>query len=215
MDSIYLGDKLGLPAGTLLQGNIVDLTADRKRTIRACFKGDFTPFQQSHVRFYSMTLPSGQTVPIETTQETGSVVVQLMSPQNSGKAGSYLRQAWRAAKDDAKRTAAIVTAPDKGERFQRFAYSQLPYHPEKLDKGVAYAFEFAKPVGFPVQPDLSVAPALPLKAGAQTNLRAYLKTPISSRETAFGTGDSASACQEQDRGGADKRKAMSSPSPHE
>jgi hypothetical protein len=56
----------------------------------------------------------------------GSVVVQLMSPQNSGKAGSYLRQAWRVAKDDAKRTAAIVTAPDKGERLQRFAYNQLP-----------------------------------------------------------------------------------------
>jgi hypothetical protein len=89
MDSIYLGDKLVLPAGTSLQGNIVDLTADTKRRIRARFNG-LHPFHQSNVRFYSMTLPSGQTVPIEATQEMGSVVVQLMSPQNSGKAGSYL-----------------------------------------------------------------------------------------------------------------------------
>jgi hypothetical protein len=34
-----------------------------------------------------MTLPSGQTVQVETTQEMGSVVVQLISPQNSGCAG--------------------------------------------------------------------------------------------------------------------------------
>lgn len=33
MDSIYLGDKLALSAGTLLQGNIIDLTADRMRRI--------------------------------------------------------------------------------------------------------------------------------------------------------------------------------------
>src|SRR3981081_3655838 len=98
MDSIYVGDKLVLPAGTLLQGNIVDLTADRKRRMRARLNGDFTPFHQSQVRFQSMTLPSGQTVPIKTTQEMGSVVVQLMSPQNSRRAGSYVRQAWTIAK---------------------------------------------------------------------------------------------------------------------
>jgi hypothetical protein len=80
-----------------------------------------------------------------------------------------------------------VMGPDKGERLQRFAYDQLPYHPEKLYKGVAYAFEFAKPVEFPIQTDVVVAPAQSLKAGATANLRAYLKTPISSRDTAFGT----------------------------
>src|SRR3981081_4408245 len=90
-------------------------------------------------------------------------------------------------KDDVRRATEVVTAPDKGERLQRFAYSQLPYHPEKLYKGVAYAFEFAKPIEVLVQPDLSTAPKQPLPAGVQTNLRAYLKTPISSRETKFGT----------------------------
>lgn len=180
-DPIYLGDKLVLPVGTLLHGNIVDLTPDRKRRIRARLNGDFTPFHQSHVRFYSMTLPSGQTVPIETTQEMGSVVVKLTAPQSSTNSGSYLRQAWTVAKDDAKRATEVVTAPDKGERLQRFAYSQLPYHPEKLYKGIAYAFEFAKPVEFPAQPNLSVEQAQTLETGAPTNLRAYLKTPISSR----------------------------------
>lgn len=187
MDSIYLGDKLALPAGTLIQGNIIELTADRKRRIRARFNGDFTPFHQSYVRFHSITLPSGQTIPIETTQETGSVVVQLTSPQSSGKSSSFLRRAWNVAKDDTKRTVGVVTGPDKGERLQRFAYSQLPYHPEKLYKGVAYAFEFAEPVAFPPQPDITAAQAQSRMAGPNVNLRAYLKTPISSRETAFGT----------------------------
>ncbi len=188
LDSVYVGDKLVLPAGTFLQGTIDDLTPDRKRRIRARLNGDFTPFHQSHVRFHALTLPSGQIVPIETTQETGSVVVHLMSPQTSGKTGSYLRRAWTVAKADAIRSVAVFTGPDKGERLQRFAYSQLPYHPEKLYKGVAYGFEFAKPVELPLPLQLSAEPSLlPTPAGGQTNLRAYLKTPISSRETKLGT----------------------------
>ena len=188
LDPVYVGDKLVLPAGTSLQGNIDDLTPDRKRRIRARFNGDFTPFHQSHVRFHALTLPSGQIVPIETTQETGSVVVHLTSPQNSGKAGSYLRQTWTVAKDDAKRSVKVFTGPDKGERLQRFAYSQLPYHPEKLYKGVAYGFEFAKSVEIPLLQQASAEPSLlPTPTGIQNNLRAYLKTPISSRETRLGT----------------------------
>jgi len=186
MDPIYQGDKLVLPAGTLLQGTIVDLTADRKRRLRARFNGDFTPFHQSHVRFHSIILPSGEAVPFETTEERGAVVVRLASPQTSGKGGSHLRQAWTVAKDDTKRATEVFTAPDKGERLQRFVYSQLPYHPEKLYKGVSYAFEFARPVEFPIQPGLAVPPNQP-KDGTQSNLRAYLKTPISSRETKVGT----------------------------
>ena len=187
MDSIYLGDKLVLPAGTLMQGRIVGLTADKKRRIRGGLNGDFTPFHRSQVRFYSLTLPSGTTVPVETTQEMGSVVVQLTSPQTSGKRGSYLRQAWVVIRDDARRTWVYFTGSDKGERFQRFAYGQLPYHPEKLYKGVAFGFEFAKPVELPVEAEVSAAGAQPVANRAPTNLRAYLKTPINSRETSVGT----------------------------
>jgi hypothetical protein len=114
---IYLGDKLALPAGTLLQGKIVDLSTDKKKRIRTRFNGDFTPFHVAHVRFHAMTLPSGHTVPIETTQEMGSVVVQLNSPQASRSEGSYLRRAWTLAKNDARQTVAVFTDPDKGERL--------------------------------------------------------------------------------------------------
>lgn len=94
---------------------------------------------------------------------------------------------WQIAKDDARRAAEVVTVPDKVDKLQRFAYSQLPYHPERLYKGIAYAFEFAKPVEIPEQADPSGAPKKPRPDAAQTNLRAYLKTPISSRETKVGT----------------------------
>ena len=187
MDPIYLVNRLVLPAGTLIQGKIEDLKVDKRRRIRARFNGDFTPFHVVHVRFHSMTLPSGQTIPIETTQGIGSVVVQLNSPQASGTKGSYLRQAWGMAKDDARRAVAVITGPDKGERLQRFAYSQLPYHPEKLYKGVSYAFEFAKPVELPIQADLQGLPEVLFPAEAKANLRAYLRTGISSNETSAGT----------------------------
>ena len=187
IDSIYLGTTLAIPAGTLVQGQIVSLTADKKRRIRGGLNGDFTPFHQSHVQFHSLTLPRGVTVPIETTQEMGSVVVQLNAPQAPGRKGSYPRRAWGVVKGDAKRTWAIFSGPDKGERLQRFAYGQLPYHPEKLYKGVAFAFEFAKPVEVPVELANSIPRVEPLAGGVPTNLRAYLKTPINSRQTLVGT----------------------------
>jgi hypothetical protein len=91
------------------------------------------------------------------------------------------------AEDDARRAVAVITGPDKGERLQRFAYSQLPYHPEKLYKGVLYAFEFAEPVELTIQADLQGMPKVASPAEAKANLRAYLKTGISSSETKTGT----------------------------
>ena len=182
MDPIYIGEKLAVPQGTLVQGEIVDLSSDRTRRIKGRLNGDFTPFHKSHVRFTSLILPSGQAIPIATTQETGSVVVQLTAPRASTGIGSYLKRTWTVVKDDVRRTVAVVTGPDKQERLERFAYSQLPYHPEKLYKGVAYSFEFAKPVELKEKQMPYTNPV----ASSQTNLRAYLKTPISSRETKVG-----------------------------
>ncbi len=187
MDPIYVGDRIVLPVGTPLRGKIVGVTADKKRRIRARLNGDFTPFHRSSVRFESIILPFGQTVPIETTQETGAMVVRLMSTQRSQGTGTYLLQIWRVAKDDVRRSKEVVTGPDKKERFERFGYSQLPYHPERLNKGVAYSFEFAKPVDLPAQTLPLAAETQSAPETTQAGLRAYLKTSISSQETKPGT----------------------------
>jgi hypothetical protein len=187
MDPVCLGDKVVLAAGSALTGEIVGLTPDNNRRRRARLNGDFTPFHRSSVRFDSLTLPSGQTVPIATSQETGAVVVRIMLGQKPQHAGSVLRHAWYVVKDDVRRTKEVFTAPGKGERFERFAYSQLPYHPEKLYQGVAYTFEFAGPVQLPAR-SLPVAVQMrSVPKAAQTDLRAYLKTSISSRESKPGT----------------------------
>ncbi len=115
------------------------------------------------------------------------MVVRLRSTQRSQSAGTYVLQIWRVAKDDVCRSKEIITGPDKKERFERFAYSQLPYHPEKLYKGVAYSFEFAKPVDLPAQTLPFVAEMQSAPETAQAHLRAYLKSSISSRETKIGT----------------------------
>ena len=186
MDSIYLGEKLVVPAGTLMQGRIIGVTPDKKRRVHSALNGDFTPFHQSQVRFETMTLASGAKVPIDTSVAIGSVVVQLTSPQSRGRKPSYLRQAWAVVRDDAKRTWEVVAGPNKAERLQRLAYGQLPYHPEKMYQGVAFAFEFAQPVELPVQAENPI-PRESAAGHATTNLCAYLKTPISSRETRVGT----------------------------
>ena len=77
MDPIYQGDRLILPAGTLLQGKIVDLKTDKKRRIRARLNGDFTPFHTARVQFGELMLPGGPVSFSTNGATTGATVLHL------------------------------------------------------------------------------------------------------------------------------------------
>lgn len=80
----------------------------------------------------------------------------------------------------------LITAPGKAERLERFAYGQLPYHPEKLYRGVAYGFDLEQPVDVPRQRAF-LAPEITSSGLGSLALRAYLRTPITSYGTTVGT----------------------------
>ena len=56
----------------------------------------------------------------------------------------------------AKDQVAVFTAPDKGDRALQFLYGQLPYHPERIEKGTMWTVELTQP--------LTVAKATPAAA---------------------------------------------------
>jgi len=45
----------------------------------------------------------------------------------------------------------VFTAPEKADRLLQFFYHQIPYHPERIDKGTAWTVEIREPVSLPQQ----------------------------------------------------------------
>ena len=65
---VYAENRLVIPAGTALLGNVVKLNPDRSRRIHSRLRGDFTPFHVPVVQFDQLVLPDGSLQPMEELQ---------------------------------------------------------------------------------------------------------------------------------------------------
>lgn len=144
---IYSKDHIVIPTGTLLRGSVIQLDPDKHRRIRSRFDGDFTPFHIPVVRFDQLLLPDGSVEGISsTTADNGAPILRLASPGANAKKGSLVSREIAQAKQEAKSRIAMLTAPGKGDRMLQFVYHQLPYHPERIEKGTAWTVELTQPL---------------------------------------------------------------------
>ncbi|WP_433983788.1 hypothetical protein RBB78_24040 [Tunturiibacter empetritectus] len=56
----------------------------------------------------------------------------------------------------------IVTGPDKGDRLKQFLYTQLPYHPQRIEKKTAWTVETSEPLSLSQTVVDTVAKAQPV-----------------------------------------------------
>jgi hypothetical protein len=192
----YVENRVALPAGTILRGNVVQLDSDHSRRIHARLRGDFTPFHICVVQFNQVVLPDGTLQPIESGRATDGVAVLHLSPPPDQKKRSFLGDQVAQAKQELKDTAALFTAPGRGDRLVQFIYTQLPYHPQRIDAGTTWTVELTRPLNLSVSdraPMGSNRPAVAAKekpdAGAGSaqqdrgwQLHAYLLRTISSAQ---------------------------------
>ncbi|MGC2403684.1 MAG: hypothetical protein WA510_28085, partial [Acidobacteriaceae bacterium] len=189
-------NRIALPAGTVLRGSVVRLDSDHSRRIRARLRGDFTPFHTCVVQFNQVVLPDGTLQPIESDRATDGVAVLHLSPPPEQKKRSFLGDQVAQAKQELKETAALFTAPGQGDRLVQFIYTQLPYHPQRIDTGTTWTIELTRPLNLSVSdhsPTGSNGPAVAAKqkpdaaAGSAEQdkgwqLHAYLLRTISSAQ---------------------------------
>ena len=185
---VYDHDKLVLPVGTVVTGSVVSLTPDRTRRRKARLRADFTPFHVPVVRFDGMVLPDGTKAALTTgTATNGAPVYRLVPPPP--QTGGFLKRQIETVKKVAADRIAVVTGPDKGDRFKQFLYSQLPYHPERIGKDTAWTVETAEPLAMP---GLSATPLAEAAAEASEAapktwlLQAYLADAMSSKTSQAG-----------------------------
>jgi hypothetical protein len=167
---VYDNDKLLLPENTVVTGSVVKLRSDRSRRIRATLGGDFTPFHKPVVRFTSFVFADGAAIPFDSDDATDGAPIFRAVAAPPAK-GGFLRRQFDGLLTVARSDIAIVTGPEKSDRFVQFIYSQIPYHPQRIDNGTAWTIETSHPVEVPAQP------APPVLAAADPPKRHFWEEP--------------------------------------
>lgn len=174
---IYVENQIAVPVGTVLRGHVVQLTADRSHRIHSRFRGDFTPFHIPVVRFDQLVLPDGTLEAIVSDNATNGVPLLRLSPPPGKKKGSFISRQLDQEKQRLKADAAAITAPGRGDRFVQFFYTQLPYHPERIDSGTSWTVELSRPLEIRSNPAVAAAPVISQATKPTGNQRPEATTP--------------------------------------
>lgn len=158
---VYVDNTLVLPAGTPVTGSIAELRPDSKRRIEAKLGGDFTPFRVAIVHFTAVTLPDHRSVPISTGYATdGAQIYRAVAPvSHGGFFHQEIHNGLTVARDDI----AVFLGPGKLDRLRQFVYSQIPYHPQRIEAGTAWTVETSAAVPIPAQGPTQPAPQPPVR----------------------------------------------------
>ena len=155
---VYSGEIIALPEKTVVIGTVVALRPNSARRLSARLRADFTPFRTPVVNFTQILLSDGTALPITTgTATDGAPIYRLTAPVP--RKGGFFRRQWDTGIDMVRDRATIVTAPGKADRVLQLVYSQLPWHPQRIESGTAWTIETSTPLNIPPQP---AAPATTL-----------------------------------------------------
>jgi len=190
VEPIYAFDKLVIPVGTIVNGQIkkIEDISTGERT-RAALDADFTPVHELQVEFNELALPDGKHIPVRTnvTLGSGQVVnfvtagdddhkkgIRDVASEKAKEAREQAKREWDAAMQQVKRSG-------KMHRIRRAAVSQLPAHPQYIDAGTVYFVELQDSLEFgnePLTPQLASSLASPPPDGSFVHAR--LVTALSS-----------------------------------
>jgi len=187
---VYAGETLVLPAKTTVNGTVTALRSNHSRRVSARLRADFTPFYTPIVRFTDITLADGSTLPITTATATdGAPIYRLVAPPPHK--GGFIHQQWDNGLQILRDRLAIITGPDKKDRLVQLLYSQLPYHPQRIEKNTAWTVETSAPLSVSPQAT-AVATADPPPATPKDDtttswiIQAYLGEQLSSASSKSG-----------------------------
>ncbi len=150
---VYIENRVALPAGTIVRGSVIQLDSDRSHRIHSRLRGDFTPFHIPVVKFDQVVLPDGDVEGIASDSAKDGVSILRLSPPPNDPKGSFIRRQIAAEKQRVKDTVALFTKPGRGDRLVQFIYTQLPYHPERIDKATSWTVELSQPLELKLNSD--------------------------------------------------------------
>ena len=138
---VYSGATLVLPAATVVTGKIVAFRSDRARRIRSAFNLDFTPFHIPVVQFTLLTLPDGTSLPLATDATSDGAVLLRLNAHPPHKKENIFHQQYDDTVHFVRDSVLFFVGPGRGDRLLQLAYHQLPWHPQRIEKGTAWTTE--------------------------------------------------------------------------
>jgi hypothetical protein len=183
---VYVGESQIIPEQTLFTGTVIALRPDSSKRMRSRFNLDFTPYRTPVVRFTQITLAHGTTLPIETDEVSQNATVVHFVRSPSRKHENLIRREFDSAIRLIGDGAIFFTARGRGDRLLQLLYRQLPWHPQRIEKGTTWAVETENPLAVPqfVMPEVSAATGLNARLPKNHNpswiIEATLSDPISS-----------------------------------
>ncbi len=146
--SVYSGNEKMIPGRAVVEGRIVGLKNDKQRRIHAGLHGDLTPFHKPVVQFTGVVLTDGSVAPLTAGEiADGATYLTIVPPPH--RTGSLIHQGIAEGKRRMHEQMSQVTDPDKLDRILQYLYSQLPYHPQRIEKGTAWTFKTSAPFTLP------------------------------------------------------------------
>jgi type IV secretory pathway VirB10-like protein len=196
VEPVYAFDKLVLPAGTEVTGQItkIEKISGGKRTL-SVLDADFTPARKIQVEFTELVLADGKHISIRSsvTPGSGEVLEFVTAPEGKEKnrvkdaATEKAKQAKAEAKRDWDRAMQQLKEPGKMHRLERYAIGQLPARPQYLDAGSVFFAELEEPLDFGIEPlTPELASSLHTAPPDGSVVRARLVTPLNSATTQKG-----------------------------
>src|ERR1035437_3437054 len=151
MEPIYLENQLAVPAGALLQGNIVSVhPAPHSNRLDAKFHGDFTPLGEPVIDFTELSLRNGEHYTIAAEVGGGAGTTLYFRGAGEGQK-SIFRHTWEAVVGKKNSTINTVKAPGKMDRLKSYFWSQMPYHPQSVQEGTQYEASFSQELSLPLR----------------------------------------------------------------
>lgn len=173
---VYVDNQLAIPAGSVFEGSIVSLAPDKHRRLQGKFDGDFTPFRKPTVAFHAITFPGGARYSIASENAADGAPILHLTAATAHAKKAFIKAQIAMAKQNARDQIATITGPGKGDRALQFLYRQLPYHPQRIEKGTAWTVNLASPLEVSAQADPPSAVAEREKPGAVSKLLGSSKT---------------------------------------
>ena len=151
LEPIYVDNRLAVPAGALLEGNIVSIRpAPRSKRLDAKFRGDFTPLGEPVIEFTGLSLRDGEHYPV-VAEVNGGAGTTLYFRSAAAKQKSIVQRAWAGVVGKKNSAINTVTAPGKMDRLKGWFWSQMPYHPQSVQEGKQYEASFSKELNLPAR----------------------------------------------------------------
>ena len=166
IEPVWAFDRIVIPAGATLQGQVVRLDPVPKiMRARAILGGDFTPLKRAEVSFTNLTLPDGKAMPLETKESLGLPTIYLpprpakkpkkpkAAEANRTGVGAFLRQQAQAqlhsqASARSRGLYDLVRGPNKREWVENYIMSKLPYHPQWYRARTRFDTVLSQPLDF-------------------------------------------------------------------